>query len=148
LKVAANLLGVEPGILETVFTSKSLVINKTDHRVPLDALQGTKVLHSLAKSLYENIFTWLVKKINTSINKRRTFKYTIGILDIYGFEIFKENAFEQLCINYVNEKLQQLFISQTLESEQLEYSREGIHWTNIEYFNNQVRKIELSYISM
>jgi len=65
-------------------------------------------------------------------------KNSIGILDIYGFEIFQVNAFEQLCINYVNEKLQQLFISQTLDSEQQEYRREGIKWQQIEFFNNKI----------
>ena len=63
---------------------------------------------------------------------------SIGILDIYGFEIFEKNTFEQLCINYVNEKLQQLFIELTLKAEQDEYAEEGIQWTPIEYFNNQV----------
>ena len=57
-------------------------------------------------------------------------------MDIYGFEIFEENSFEQFCINYCNEKLQQLFIENVLKSEQEEYEREGIAWTTIDYFNN------------
>jgi myosin-1 len=61
----------------------------------------------------------------------------IGILDIYGFEIFDKNSFEQLNINYCNEKLQQLFIELTLKSEQEEYIKEGIEWTQIDYFNNK-----------
>lgn len=60
------------------------------------------------------------------------------MLDIYGFEIFDNNSFEQFCINYCNEKLQQLFIELVLKQEQEEYNREGIEWTNIEYFNNQI----------
>ena len=63
---------------------------------------------------------------------------TIGILDIYGFEIFERNSFEQLCINYVNEKLQQIFIQLTLKTEQEEYAREQIKWTPITYFDNKV----------
>ncbi|CAN8029064.1 unnamed protein product, partial [Ixodes persulcatus] len=63
---------------------------------------------------------------------------SIGILDIYGFEIFQHNGFEQFCINYVNEKLQQIFIELTLKAEQEEYLQEGIHWTPIDYFNNKV----------
>lgn len=63
---------------------------------------------------------------------------SLGVLDIYGFEIFEKNGFEQLCINYVNEKLQQVFIELTLKSEQEEYVREGIRWTPIEYFNNKI----------
>lgn len=62
----------------------------------------------------------------------------IGILDIYGFEIFGRNGFEQFCINYVNEKLQQIFIELTLKAEQEEYVTEGIKWTAIDYFNNKI----------
>jgi myosin-1 len=60
----------------------------------------------------------------------------IGVLDIYGFEIFEHNSFEQFCINFCNEKLQQLFIQLVLTSEQEEYEREGIEWTKIDYFDN------------
>ena len=61
-----------------------------------------------------------------------------GILDIYGFEIFDNNGFEQFCINFVNEKLQQIFIELTLKAEQEEYQAEGIMWTPIDFFNNKV----------
>ena len=64
-------------------------------------------------------------------------KRTIGILDIYGFEIFDKNSFEQLCINYVNETLHQIFIDLTLKAEQEEYVREGIPWTQVAYHNNK-----------
>uniref|UniRef100_A0A8C9VZ85 Osteoclast-stimulating factor 1 n=1 Tax=Scleropages formosus TaxID=113540 RepID=A0A8C9VZ85_SCLFO len=62
----------------------------------------------------------------------------IGVLDIYGFEIFQKNGFEQFCINFVNEKLQQIFIELTLKAEQEEYVQEGIRWTPIDYFNNKI----------
>ena len=62
--------------------------------------------------------------------------FNIGILDIYGFEIFQKNGFEQFCINFVNEKLQQIFIELTLKAEQEEYVQEGIKWQEIKYFNN------------
>lgn len=62
----------------------------------------------------------------------------VGILDIYGFEVFEQNGFEQFCINYVNEKLQQIFIELTLKAEQEDYRKEGIQWTDIQYFNNKV----------
>lgn len=61
-----------------------------------------------------------------------------GVLDIYGFEVFEHNSFEQLCINYVNEKLQQIFIELTLNAEQLEYENEGIAWQPIPFFNNKI----------
>jgi hypothetical protein len=63
--------------------------------------------------------------------------FQVGVLDIYGFEVFENNSFEQFCINYCNEKLQQLFIKLVLKQEQEEYAREGIEWTEINYFNNQ-----------
>ncbi|KAF0689084.1 Aste57867_19356 [Aphanomyces stellatus] len=138
LDIAATLMGVTAASLEDMFTVKALTINRSEMRVPLTAAQGEKVLQSIARCLYDNIFTWLVEKVNQGIHNPRKASHTIGILDIYGFEIFQENAFEQLCINYVNEKLQQLFIAQTLQSEQLEYKREGVAWVNIEFFNNQV----------
>jgi myosin-1 len=62
----------------------------------------------------------------------------IGVLDIYGFEIFDINGFEQFCINYCNEKLQQLFIELVLKQEQEEYQRENINWQHIDYFNNKI----------
>ena len=68
----------------------------------------------------------------------RTKRRTIGVLDIYGFEIFENNSFEQFIINYCNEKLQQVFIELTLKSEQDEYVREGIPWKHVDYFNNAV----------
>jgi myosin I len=71
-------------------------------------------------------------------NLRESQILCLGVLDIFGFEIFEKNGFEQFCINYVNEKLQQIFIELTLKSEQEEYQREGITWTPIVYFNNQI----------
>ncbi|XP_062978231.1 unconventional myosin-Ig-like [Elgaria multicarinata webbii] len=97
-----------------------------------------------AKAIYERLFCWIVARINTVIevknyDPRIHGKNTvIGVLDIYGFEIFDNNSFEQFCINYCNEKLQQLFIELILQQEQAEYQREGIEWQHIEYFDNQI----------
>ncbi|CAH1638015.1 unnamed protein product [Spodoptera littoralis] len=95
---------------------------------------------ALAKAAYDRLFTWIVQQINKAIDvPSGTYKSTlIGVLDIYGFEIFETNSFEQFCINYCNEKLQQLFIELVLKQEQEEYAREGIQWTPIQYFNNRV----------
>ncbi|CAM4634107.1 unnamed protein product [Leuciscus chuanchicus] len=99
---------------------------------------------AFAKALYERLFAWIVGRINAVIevkdyNPALHGKNTvIGVLDIYGFEIFDNNSFEQFCINYCNEKLQQLFIELILRQEQDEYQREGITWQHIEYFNNQI----------
>ncbi|KAG2470339.1 MYO1H protein, partial [Polypterus senegalus] len=94
---------------------------------PLDVDQAYYAKDALAKAIYGRTFTWLVKKINESLeNQDATRKTVIGLLDIYGFEVFSINSFEQFCINYCNEKLQQLFIQLTLKSEQEEYDLEGI----------------------
>uniref|UniRef100_A0A4W6DY58 Unconventional myosin-Id n=1 Tax=Lates calcarifer TaxID=8187 RepID=A0A4W6DY58_LATCA len=99
---------------------------------------------ALAKAMYERLFCWIVGRINDIIevknyDARVHGKNTvIGVLDIYGFEIFQNNSFEQFCINYCNEKLQQLFIQLVLKQEQEEYQREGIPWKHIDYFNNQI----------
>ncbi len=84
--------------------------------------------------MYEHLFTWIVQFINTKLgptNSRKGDSIVIGVLDIYGFEIFDNNSFEQLCINYCNEKLQQLFIELVLKQEQEEYRREGIEWVQV-----------------
>jgi len=93
---------------------------------------------ALAKALYSKLFDWVVNKVNEGLAIRDPDLYSIGVLDIYGFEIFQKNGFEQLCINYVNEKLQQIFIQLTLKAEQEEYGKEGIPWENIDYFNNKI----------
>lgn len=95
---------------------------------PMGRDEAVKARDALSKSVYERMFTWLVQRLNRSLQSAVEVKKKIvlGILDIYGFEIFQSNSFEQLCINYCNEKLQQLFIELTLKSEQDEYRREGI----------------------
>ncbi|RVW53510.1 Myosin-9 [Vitis vinifera] len=91
----------------------------------------------LAKTIYSRLFDWLVNKINFSIGQDPNSKSTIGVLDIYGFESFKTNSFEQFCINFTNEKLQQHFNQHVFKMEQEEYSKEGIDWSYIEFIDNQ-----------
>lgn len=108
------------------------------YEVPLNTTQALAVRDALSKALYFNLFDWIVERVNSSLTARSSTTNSIGILDIYGFEIFEKNSFEQLCINYVNEKLQQIFIQLTLRAEQEEYAREQIKWTPINYFDNKV----------
>ncbi|OJJ84642.1 class I myosin myoA [Aspergillus glaucus CBS 516.65] len=108
------------------------------YEVPLNTTQALAVRDALSKAIYFNLFDWIVERINSSLTARSSISNSIGILDIYGFEIFEKNSFEQLCINYVNEKLQQIFIQLTLKAEQDEYAREQIKWTPITYFDNKV----------
>ncbi|KAJ8378522.1 hypothetical protein AAFF_G00239050 [Aldrovandia affinis] len=96
--------------------------------------QAEFAIEALAKATYERMFRWLVMRINKALDKtKRQGASFIGILDIAGFEIFELNSFEQLCINYTNEKLQQLFNHTMFILEQEEYQREGIEWSFIDF---------------
>ncbi|XP_066563542.1 myosin-9a isoform X3 [Amia ocellicauda] len=96
--------------------------------------QADFAVEALAKATYERMFRWLVMRINKALDKtKRQGASFIGILDIAGFEIFELNSFEQLCINYTNEKLQQLFNHTMFILEQEEYQREGIEWSFIDF---------------
>uniref|UniRef100_A0A672TAP4 Myosin-10-like n=1 Tax=Sinocyclocheilus grahami TaxID=75366 RepID=A0A672TAP4_SINGR len=96
--------------------------------------QADFAVEALAKATYERLFRWLVHRINRALDRRqRQGASFIGILDIAGFEIFQLNSFEQLCINYTNEKLQQLFNHTMFVLEQEEYQREGIEWNFIDF---------------
>jgi len=119
------------------------------YTVPQNPVQAGSRRDALAKTLYTRAFDLLVARVNSALDVKKTNKkldaavaaddmLSLGVLDIYGFEIFDVNGFEQLCINYVNEKLQQIFISLTLKAEQEEYESEGIKWTPIPFFNNKV----------
>ncbi|XP_074539208.1 uncharacterized protein myh14 isoform X1 [Halichoeres trimaculatus] len=96
--------------------------------------QADFAVEALAKATYERLFRWLVHRLNRALDRRqRQGASFIGILDIAGFEIFQLNSFEQLCINYTNEKLQQLFNHTMFILEQEEYQREGIEWNFIDF---------------
>ncbi|XP_068118862.1 myosin-10 isoform X5 [Hyperolius riggenbachi] len=98
--------------------------------------QADFAIEALAKATYERLFRWLVHRINKALDRtKRQGASFIGILDIAGFEIFEVglNSFEQLCINYTNEKLQQLFNHTMFILEQEEYQREGIEWNFIDF---------------
>ncbi|XP_059809759.1 myosin-9-like isoform X1 [Hypanus sabinus] len=96
--------------------------------------QADFAVEALAKATYERLFRWLVMRINKALDRtKRQGASFVGILDIAGFEIFELNSFEQLCINYTNEKLQQLFNHTMFILEQEEYQREGIEWNFIDF---------------
>ncbi|KAM1245961.1 hypothetical protein ACFX2J_037004 [Malus domestica] len=100
----------------------------------LDCSGAISSRDALAKTVYSRLFDWLVDKINTSVGQDSTSQMQIGVLDIYGFECFKDNSFEQFCINFANEKLQQHFNEHVFKMEQEEYSKEEIDWS---YIDNQ-----------
>jgi myosin-1 len=107
---------------------------------PLTVEGACDARDALAKAMYSGLFDFAVAQLNKAMAPPDALakRLTLGILDIYGFEIFEDNSFEQFCINWCNEKLQQYFIELTLKEEQEDYAREGIEWTAIEYFNNKV----------
>nr|XP_033486367.1 unconventional myosin-Ic-like [Epinephelus lanceolatus] len=141
IKYLTRLLGVNGPVLTEALTHKKIIAKGEELVSPLNLEQASSARDALSKAVYGRTFTWLVNKINSSL------AYTddsykncsvIGLLDIYGFEVFQNNSFEQFCINYCNEKLQQLFIELTLKSEQEEYEAEGITWEPVQYFNNKI----------
>ncbi|XP_037095724.1 unconventional myosin-Ib isoform X8 [Syngnathus acus] len=139
LKEMCELLGIEQTVLERAFSYRTVEAKLEKVSTTLNVAQAYYARDALAKNLYSRLFSWLVTRINESIKAQTKSRHKVmGVLDIYGFEIFEDNSFEQFIINYCNEKLQQIFIELTLREEQEEYIREGIEWTNIEYFNNAV----------
>ncbi|XP_051563868.1 unconventional myosin-Ib-like isoform X4 [Myxocyprinus asiaticus] len=139
LKEMCELLGIEQSVLERAFSFRTVEAKMEKVSTTLNVAQAYYARDALAKNLYSRLFSWLVNRINESIKAQtKSRKKVMGVLDIYGFEIFEDNSFEQFIINYCNEKLQQIFIELTLREEQEEYVREGIEWTNIEYFNNAI----------
>ena len=139
----AYLLEVDAAHVNKALTTRVVETSRGGRRgsvydVPLNPAQASAVRDALSKAIYFNMFDWIVGRVNASLKARGAMSQSIGILDIYGFEIFERNSFEQLCINYVNEKLQQIFIQLTLRAEQEEYAREQIQWTPIKYFDNKV----------
>uniref|UniRef100_A0A672LQ48 Unconventional myosin-Ih-like n=1 Tax=Sinocyclocheilus grahami TaxID=75366 RepID=A0A672LQ48_SINGR len=133
------LLGIPSNMLREGLTHRKIEAKAEEVLSPFTAEHAKYARDALAKAIYGRTFSWLVNKINESLaNKDSTRKTVIGLLDIYGFEVFDMNSFEQFCINFCNEKLQQLFIQLTLKSEQEEYEMEGIEWEPVPYFNNKI----------
>ncbi|KFO75857.1 Unconventional myosin-Ih, partial [Cuculus canorus] len=139
IKWISKLLGVHLSILQEALTHRKIEARSEEVLSPLNVDLAFYARDAVAKAIYGRTFTWLVNKINSSLaNKDSTRKTVIGLLDIYGFEVLDTNSFEQFCINYCNEKLQQLLIEMTLKAEQEEYELEGIEWEPIPYFNNKI----------
>uniref|UniRef100_A0A3P9KWW6 Myosin IHa n=1 Tax=Oryzias latipes TaxID=8090 RepID=A0A3P9KWW6_ORYLA len=130
-----QLLGVDAHSLQEELTFRKIEAKQEQVLSPFTTDHAIYGRDALAKAIYGQTFTWLVHRINESTENKKT---VIGLLDIYGFEVFYVNSFEQFCINYCNEKLQQLFIQLTLKAEQDEYEAEGIEWEPVQFFNNKI----------
>ncbi|XP_076671839.1 myosin heavy chain isoform X35 [Andrena cerasifolii] len=105
--------------------------------------QVTYSVGAMSKAMFDRVFKWLVKKCNETLDTKQKRQHFIGVLDIAGFEIFDYNGFEQLCINFTNEKLQQFFNHHMFVLEQEEYKKEGIDWAFIDFGMDLLACIEL-----
>lgn len=142
LEFPAFLLGVTGDAIKAKLTGRKMESRwgnqKEDIEMKLNVEQADYTRDAWVKAIYSRLFDFLVRSVNEAMQIQGRSEFSVGILDIYGFEIFDNNGFEQFCINFVNEKLQQIFIELTLKKEQEEYVKEGIKWTEIEYFNNKI----------
>ncbi|KAG5443779.1 Myosin heavy chain, non-muscle [Clonorchis sinensis] len=131
---ACHLLGIPLVDMTKAFLKPRIKVGKDLVSKAQTKAQVEFAVEAISKSIYERLFLWLVDRINKTLDRtKRPGASFVGILDIAGFEIFQINSFEQLCINYTNEKLQQLFNHTMFVLEQDEYSREGIPWDFIDF---------------
>ncbi|XP_043764110.1 unconventional myosin-VIIa isoform X5 [Cervus elaphus] len=142
LATAASLLEVNPPNLMNCLTSRTLITRGEMVSTPLSREQALDVRDAFVKGIYGRLFVWIVDKINAAIYKPpsqevKNSRRSIGLLDIFGFENFAVNSFEQLCINFANEHLQQFFVRHVFKLEQEEYDLESIDWMHIEFTDNQ-----------
>ncbi|KAK8619581.1 hypothetical protein V6N13_135863 [Hibiscus sabdariffa] len=137
LKIVAELFMCDEKSLEDSLVKRVIVTRGESITKALDPDTAALSRDALAKIVYSKLFDWLVEKINISIGQDLESAFLIGVLDIYGFESFKTNSFEQFCINLTNEKLQQHFNQHVFKMEQEEYKKEEIDWSYIEFVDNQ-----------
>uniref|UniRef100_A0A8C5VH57 Unconventional myosin-VIIa n=2 Tax=Microcebus murinus TaxID=30608 RepID=A0A8C5VH57_MICMU len=142
LATAASLLEVNSPDLMSCLTSRTLITRGETVSTPLSREQALDVRDAFVKGIYGRLFVWIVDKINAAIYKPpsqevKNSRRSIGLLDIFGFENFAMNSFEQLCINFANEHLQQFFVRHVFKLEQEEYDLESIDWLHIEFTDNQ-----------
>ncbi|XP_070761320.1 myosin VIIAa isoform X1 [Enoplosus armatus] len=142
LTTAATLLEVDGKDLMNCLTSRTLITRGETVSTPLSIEQALDVRDAFVKGIYGRLFVWIVEKINAAIYKPASsipkgLRRSIGLLDIFGFENFTINSFEQLCINFANENLQQFFVRHVFKLEQEEYNLENINWQHIEFTDNQ-----------
>lgn len=133
----AGILGVAKNSLNDALVQKTIFAHGERVISSLSKDQAVEGRDAFVKAIYGKIFVRIVEKINKTIFKALKLKTSIGVLDIFGFENFDTNGFEQLCINYANENLQQFFVKYIFKLEQEEYTSEGINWKNIEFVDNQ-----------
>ncbi|XP_029403118.1 unconventional myosin-Vb isoform X3 [Mus pahari] len=132
-----SLLGIEHSQMQHWLCHRKLVTTSETYVKTMSLQQVVNARDALAKHIYAQLFSWIVEHINKALHTSLKQHSFIGVLDIYGFETFEINSFEQFCINYANEKLQQQFNSHVFKLEQEEYMKEQIPWTLIDFYDNQ-----------
>ncbi|XP_053356111.1 unconventional myosin-Va isoform X3 [Clarias gariepinus] len=137
LSVFCELLGVAYQDMAHWLCHKKLKTATETYIKPVPRVQATNSRDALAKHIYAKLFNWIVEHVNKALHSSVKQHSFIGVLDIYGFETFEINSFEQFCINYANEKLQQQFNMHVFKLEQEEYMKEQIPWTLIDFYDNQ-----------
>ncbi|XP_057282393.1 unconventional myosin-VIIb isoform X1 [Pezoporus wallicus] len=140
--IATKLLEVDSSELQNSLTNLSIIVRGESVSRPLNIVQAADGRDAFVKGIYGRIFLWIVNKINSAIfnptsQKAKDSRHSIGLLDIFGFENFSNNSFEQLCINIANEHLQQFFVHHVFKLEQEEYHAENITWSNIDFTDNR-----------
>uniref|UniRef100_A0A667Z7P2 Myosin VIIBb n=1 Tax=Myripristis murdjan TaxID=586833 RepID=A0A667Z7P2_9TELE len=140
--LAASLLQVQSPSLAKSLTHRSFLTNRERVTKPLSSEQASDCRDAFVKAIYNKLFIWIVGKINSVIYKTMTngpkSSYrSISLLDIFGFENFNTNSFEQLCINFANEQLQQFFVQHIFKLEQDEYLREDVVWNSVSFGDNR-----------
>ncbi|XP_066448681.1 unconventional myosin-Va isoform X2 [Eleutherodactylus coqui] len=137
LLIFCDLMGVDYEEMSHWLCHRKLVTAAETYIKPISRLQATNARDALSKHIYANLFSWIVCHVNKALLSSAKQDSFIGVLDIYGFETFEINSFEQFCINYANEKLQQQFNLHVFKLEQEEYMKEQIPWTLIDFYDNQ-----------
>ncbi|KAM8874944.1 unconventional myosin-Va isoform 2-T2 [Spinachia spinachia] len=138
LAVFSQLLGVEGPQVAHWLCHRRLAVGGEMLVKPVSGRHAVEARDALAKHIYGQLFAWTVRRLNSALRAHREpARSFIGVLDIYGFETFDRNSFEQFCINYANEKLQQQFNKHVFHLEQEEYVREELCWSRIAFSDNQ-----------
>uniref|UniRef100_S4R5L7 Myosin VB n=1 Tax=Petromyzon marinus TaxID=7757 RepID=S4R5L7_PETMA len=137
LNIFCELLGLERDQMAHWLCHRKISTGAETYVKPMGRAQAQNARDALAKHVYAQLFSWIVHRINKALRSSTKQHSFIGVLDIYGFETFEINSFEQFCINYANEKLQQQFNLHVFKLEQEEYMREEIPWTLIDFYDNQ-----------
>ncbi|GMF15853.1 unnamed protein product [Phytophthora fragariaefolia] len=138
LSQVAKMFGLPTTRIEEALCNRTVITRNDSVTVPLAPIEAAENRDALAKTIYSKMFDWMVVKINAAISTDESrIKGQIGVLDIFGFEDFVHNGFEQFCINYANEKLQQKFTTDVFKTVEDEYIREGLQWDHIQYQDNQ-----------